>query len=166
MKTIIKIEIDYNSNLSHDYFIDEINYLVNEIDIFCEIKNNKYINIIEREKRYNSDKKDYKNKIIIDAIGYCQSEWQTYILYHNLEQDNKELIELCNELKKTFTHFNDYQVTKYNQIEIDGNIFNSEAIDYTSFSIRYIEFPDKKDIISEYNSIYGIDYDEYIIEIN
>ena len=61
METILKITQDCSSNLSYQYFIDEINYLVNNIDIFCEIKNDKFYNIVEREKNYHSSKEQYKN---------------------------------------------------------------------------------------------------------
>ena len=166
METILKITQEYNSNLSYQYFTDEINYLVNNIDIFCEVKNDNFINIVEQEKNYNSSKEQYKNKTILEASGYSQSEWQTYVLYHNLEETNKDLICLCNELKKSFTHFNDYSAEIIKRTEIDGIIYESKNIDSFSFCIRYIEFPDKKDILGAYNNEFGINYDNYEIDIN
>ena len=166
MKTIIEINKDYQSNLSYDIFKEEINYLVNEIDVFCEVKNDKYTNIVEEEKNYLGYKEDYKNKTIVNAIGYSQGEWQEYILYHNLDENNDILKTLIEELKKSFTHFNDYIVEKYEQEEINGKKFNSDTFDYTSFYIRHIEFPKKEDILKEYLEIYGKDYDEVIINLD
>ena len=171
MKTIIKINNDYYSYLAYQSKVDDINYIVNEINVLCETTNNKYINLIEQEKRYSSEKEDYKNKIIIEAIGYCQSEWQTYTLYYN-EKELKTPMhkmyfsDLIQHLERSFTHNNDYSVEKYEQTKIDGKIFNAEPHDYTSFSIVHTEFPDDNDIIKEYKSIYGKDYDTYIIDNN
>ena len=166
METILKITQDCSSNLSYQYFIDEINYLVNNIDIFCEIKNDKFYNIVEREKNYHSSKEQYENKTVVESIGYSQRDWQTYVLYHNLKQNNKDLICLCNELKKSFTHFNDYNAGIIKRTEIGGILYESENIDSFSFCIRYIEFPDKKDILQAYNNEYGINYDKYEIYID
>ena len=166
METILKIKQDYNGDLSYQYFTDEINYLVNNIDIYCEIENNKFINIVEREKNYNSSKEQYKNKTIVEAFGYSQGDWQTYVLYHNLEETNKDLIYLCNELKKSFTHFNDYDAQIIKRTEIDGILYESETVESFCFCIREIEFPDQNDILEAYNDIYDINYDSYEIDIN
>jgi len=165
MKTILKIKQDYNGDLSYQYFTDEINYLVNQIDIYCEIKNNNFLNIVCQEKNYNSSKDQYKNKTIVDATGYSQGDWQTYVLHHNLKETNKDLICLCNELKKSFTQFNDYTAQIIKRTEIAGILYESETIDNFSFSIRDIEFPDKKNILETYNDIYGINYDNYEIYV-
>lgn len=166
MKTIIKISNDYYSDLSYQMFREQINYLVNELDIFCEVKNDKFENIVEREKRYLSSKDDYKNKTIVNAIGYSQGDWQEYILYHNLDENDNDLKILVDELKKSFTHFNDYFVEKFEQEEIKGKKFNSEVLDITSFSITDIEFPDENDILDAYIEIYGKDFDKCIIEVD
>ena len=166
METILKIKQDFNGDLSYQYFTDEINYLVNEIDVYCEIKNNEFINIVEKEKNYNSSKEQYKNKTIVEASGYSQGDWQTYVLYHNLDQTNIDLIYLCDELKKTFTHFNDYTAEIIKRTEIDGILYESESIDNFWFCIRCVEFPDQNDILEAYNDIYGINYDSYEININ
>lgn len=167
MKTIIRITNDYNAQLSWESRNEDINYLVNEeIDCFCEVRNDRLINIVEQEKNYFSAKEDYKNKTVIEATGYSQGDWQTYILYHNLDDDNKHIIELVDLLEKSFTHMNDYSVEKFEQTEINGKVFNSESYDYTSFLIRHIEFPEKEDVLKCYNEIYGKDYDECIIEID
>ena len=171
METKIKIEIskDCYSDNSYRNYIDDINYVVNEIDCFCEIANNNYINIIEQEKRYNSNKDDYKNYFIIEAIGYSQGDWQRYKVYYNKDSNNVEQQNNIKDLKKllsqSFTHKNDYSVVKKELITVNGKEFESE-IESTSFCINYIEFPDNKDIINEYNCIYGIDYNDYQININ
>ena len=165
MKTIIRITNDYNGTLSYDNFKEYINYLVHEMDIFCEVKNNNLNNIVEDEKNYAGNKDDYSKQTIVNATGYSQNEWETYVLYHNLEEDDRNLISLVKQLKRSFTHFNDYQVEKFERTTIDGKDFDSEPHDYTCLCIDFIEFPEKKDIIKEYNEIYGVDYEEYIIEI-
>tara|TARA_R110000803_G_scaffold79086_2_gene144568 strand:+ start:11 stop:526 length:516 start_codon:yes stop_codon:yes gene_type:complete len=171
MKTIIEISNDYNSDFCYQRKVEDINYLVNELNIFCELRNTNYINIIEQEKIYNSEKEDYKNKIIINAKGYSQSDWQDYILYYNenelsTPQKRMEFSYLVKHLEKTFTYQNDYIAKKYEQTEIDGKIFNSEPFDYTFFYIDNIEFPNNEDIIKEYIALNGKDFDEFIIENN
>ena len=166
METILKIKQDYSGDLSYQCFTDEINYLVNNIDIFCEVKNDNFINIVEQEKNSHSSKEQYENKTVVESIGYSQRDWQTYVLYHNLKQNNKDLICLCKELEKSFTHFNDYSAEIIKRTEIDGVLYESENIDSFSFCIRYIEFPDKKDILQAYNDEFGVNYDNYEIYID
>tara|TARA_R110000850_G_scaffold276690_1_gene419693 strand:- start:139 stop:654 length:516 start_codon:yes stop_codon:yes gene_type:complete len=171
MKTIIEISNDYNSDFCYQTKVEDINYLVNELDVFCELRNTNYINIIEQEKRYNSEKEDYKNKIIVNAKGYSQYDWQDYVLYYNEKElktpkDRMYFSNLVKHLEREFTHQNDYIVKKYEQTEIDGKIFNSEPYDYTCFYIDDIEFPNNEDIIKEYIGLYGEDFDKFIIENN
>lgn len=163
-KIHLKIEADYFSGSAHADYIEEINELVNEINIFCVVKNSRYNNIIEDAKEYSSEIEDFTKNVIVEAKGYSQGDWQTYILYYNDYSDS--LDRLIKALKKTFTHKNDYIVNKYEVITIDGEEYTSEIIDSTWFSITDIEFPENKDIIEEYNSQYGIDYDKIEIEIN
>tara|TARA_R110000772_G_scaffold258599_1_gene375843 strand:- start:443 stop:958 length:516 start_codon:yes stop_codon:yes gene_type:complete len=170
MKTIIKISTDYNSDLCYQSKVEDISYIVNEINVFCKLKNTNYINIIEKQKRYSSSENDYSNKVIINAKGYSQSDWQDYTLYYNekeIDTPQKRIYfsDLVKYLERSFTHQNDYFVEKYEQTEIKGKIFNSEPIDYTSFFINHIEFPSNEDILNEYVEIYGKDFEEYIIEI-
>jgi len=166
MKTIIKIQIenDYTSNDSHDFFIDEINELVNELDIFCEVKNNRLINVVNEAQKNDSNKDDYKKSVCVSAIGYSQSDWQDYIIYYNKE--SKELEYLKEILKKTFTHQNDYFVSKFEVVTNKGKKYQSEAYDYTNFSITNIEFPNADEVLKEYLSIYGKDYDEVVINVD
>ena len=69
MKTIIRITNDYNSQLSYDERNEDIYYIVNEeIDCFCEVKNDRLANIVEEQKNYFSHKDEYKNKTIVKMI--------------------------------------------------------------------------------------------------
>jgi len=154
MKTILKIENDYNSNLSFDYW-KEI-FSETDFKFYIESVNKSFYLPIENEH----EKQQFKNCKIIEAKGYSQSDWQTYKIYFNGELP--EYIETA--LKRTFTHKNDYTVSKYEQAEINGKIFNAEPHDYTIFCIEHIEFPNENDIINEYNNIFGKDYDKYIID--
>ena len=170
MKTLVRISTDYFSNLSDDLYKEDINFLVNELNVCCNVDNNHFINIAEQEKRYNSSPEDYTNKITIEAKGYSQNEWQVYTLCYNenelqTNEDKARFNGLIEQLKKTFTHRNDYFCEKLEYTEIDGKKFiNPEPFDMTSFSITNIEFPNKEDIKEIYVSIYGEDFDE--IEIN
>lgn len=167
MKTVIRISQNYMSDLSYELFKEELYYLVNETDleILCKIKNDKFINPVEQAKNYSTDGVEFKYKTTIEAKGYSQSDWQKYLIFHNVEKDNENLIRLVDELKKSFTHMNDYWVEKFERIEIDGKIFDAEPHDYTSLCIRDIEFPDEDDVLKTYLDIYGKDYDEVIINI-
>ena len=166
MKTIIRITEDVYSEGSYNEHVDEINYLVNnEIEVDCKISNDRFLNQVEEQKNYNTNREDFKNKTTFTAIGYVQGDWQEFTLYHNEPDDSVALQRLVDELKKSFTHFNDYTVEKFERTEIDGKVFNSDPYDYTNFSIRHIEFPDEDDIKEAYLEIYGKDYDEIEIEI-
>lgn len=168
MKTIIKISNDFSGDTAYQEFCDEIYYLVNDADIEveCEVKNNNFINTVEEKKNYSTAGTKFKYKTEVEAKGYSQGDWQTYILYHNVEKDNETLQRLVEELKKSFTHMNDYYVEKFERIEIDGKVFDAEPHDMTWFAIRGVEFPDNDDVLAAYIEIYGKDYDEVIININ
>ena len=163
-KILLKIEADYFSGSAHDLYMEEINELINEINIFCVVKNNRYNNIVEDLKKYSSEIEDFTKNVLVNAKGYSQGDWQTYIIYYNDYSDS--LDRLIKILKKTFTHKNDYWVNKYEVITVDGEEYTSDVIDSTSFSIIDIEFPETEDIIAEYNFIYGADYDKVEVEIN
>lgn len=166
MNTQIKISIenDYNSENSFDYWNNEIENVLTELDLYCEVKNSRFINPLENNNK-TKDKKDYKNKFFIDAFGYSQSDWQTYSIYYNRKDTNLNYFnELINLLKKSFTHKNDYIITKTEVVTINNKTFESDAIDYTTFSITDIEFPDANEIEKCYIEWYGKDFD--IIEIN
>ena len=72
---------------------------------------------------------------------------------------------LLNQLKRSFTHFNDYYCQKYEYMEIDGKKYiEKESFDSTALVIDYLEFPNEEEVKQEYISMYGIDFDT--IEIN
>ena len=163
-KILLKIEADYFSGSAHDLYMEEINELINEINIFCVVKNNRYNNIVEDLKKYSSEIEDFTKNVLVNAKGYSQGDWQTYIIYYNDYSDS--LDRLIKILKKTFTHKNDYFVNKYEVVTVDGEEYTSAVVDSTSFSIIDIEFPETEDIIAEYNFMYGADYDKIEVEIN
>ena len=54
------------------YHKEDINNIVNDINVYCEIENNSFYNIVEQEKRYISNKEDFKqrfNDILIDITN-------------------------------------------------------------------------------------------------
>ena len=63
MKTTKKLTIvkDFDSHYCYELFAEDITYLVNELNVFCEIDNNNFTNIVEDQKRYNSCKDDYQD---------------------------------------------------------------------------------------------------------
>ena len=171
MKTILRITKDDFSELSYDLFIEDINYLVNELNLFCEIRNNKFNNIVEDNKRYLSSQSEYKDKLIVEARGYSQSDWQEYTLYYNeselkTSQQKNYFESLVTQLERSFTHFNDYSCELFEREEIDGKVFDADPHDWTTFCIDDIEFPDEEDVKQRHNEIYGENHDEIIIEIN
>jgi hypothetical protein len=160
MKTQVKITNDDYGQTAYDNYIEDINYLVNEQNnVFCEIKNNRFTNIVEDEKNYSSSPDDYRNKTIIEAKGYTQGEWQDYVIYHN-----KPIQALKKQLKRSFTHFNGYCVEKSEYFEKDGKLFVSEPHDFTSFVIDWIEFPSDEEVILEYINNFGNDFDKIIYD--
>jgi len=167
MKTVIRISTNYMGDLSTEERNNSIDSIVNGgIKVHCEIENNRMVNIVEDIKNYQTDKEDFKNKIVIHATGYTQSEWQRYTVYHNETEENKELDILIEELERSFTHQNEYLVQKFERETINGKIFDAEPHDITTFCIRHIEFPEEEDVLKEYLEIYGKDYDEVILEID
>jgi hypothetical protein len=169
MKTLLKISNDYFSECAENEYTEDINVLVNELNVKCYIKNNDYLNIVEEQQNYTPDE-EYNNHINIVARCYSQSEWQEFTLYYNdnaiKNKIHKSYLEsLIEQLKKYFTHKNNYFCQKFEYIEKDNKIFmNNEAFDMTSFSITHTEFPNEEDIKKAYSDIYGDDFDK--IEIN
>lgn len=166
MKTIVEIKSDYDADGAYHEFIDEVSFLVNEIELHCEVSNDRFTNVVEQRKNYFVDKSKFKNKTIVEAKGYSQGDWQEYTLYHNEPKDSAILQSLVDELEKTFTHMNDYIAEIYEQTEVDGKLFNAEPHDYIHFSIRHTEFPEKDDVLGEFESLYDLEYDEIIINID
>lgn len=167
MKTVIRISTDYQSTESYDDFVEQVTQLVNElVEVHCEVKNKDFTNIVEKVQKTYVDRDTLTKCISFSATGYCQSEWQGYVLRYNCEDDNIYLKQLIDELKKSFTHMNDYCVHKFEREVINGKNFDAEPHDYTAFSIRDIEFPEKEQVLARYNEIYGEDYDIVIVEVD
>ena len=167
MKTLVKITPDHNSTASYDAFKADINCLANELNIFCEIKNNDFINIIEEQKRYVTEKDEYTDSIVIDATGYSQSDWQTYTIHYNKKEIEGEIKKayfyaLIKELKRSFTHFNDYFCEKFEYIETKKGKLAvvNEPYDFVTICVDTVEFPTKENIETEYLEIYGKDFDK------
>lgn len=153
------------SSLSYEFWRENLDELVNSssLQISCEIKNDNMFNVIEEVKNYIADEQVLTEFISVKSIGYSQNEWQEYNIRYNKEASKNDIDYLIQELKKSFTHKNDYFVSKKEVIEIHGKSFESESFDYVWFAINDIEFPEPEDVKERYNSIYGIDYD--IIEL-
>lgn len=167
METIIRITTDYQSTGAYDEYVEDVTNLVNEsnIKVKCVVRNTDYRNVVEDVKNY-SDPDTFKNSVSFDATGYVQAQWQTFTLYYNCKDDNKYLKALIAELKKCFTHMNDYWVEKFERTTIDGKDFDAHPHDHKGFSMRDIEFPEEDEVLSRYNEIYGKDYDKAIVQIN
>lgn len=172
MKTLLRISKDNFSNLSYDMFTEDVNFLVNELNVHCEVRNKRDANIVNDMKNYQSSIEDYNNHVVIEARGYSQSDWQTYILYYNDNELNTPMYKsyfesLVKQLKRSFTHFNDYFCEKFEYIESNGKRYiENESFDFTGFCIDNIEFPSEEDIKEEYIAMYGIDFDTIEININ
>jgi len=173
-KKTLTIKRDYNSNDAYDLFKEDINYLANELNVFCKIENNDFANIVEDEKRYNSCKEDYQYSKTIICKGYVQSEYQVYKIYYNkFEIDTKLKREYLNKLfellQNSFTHFNsNYYFEVRETITLNGIEYDSKPLENGYYSVYNCEFPTKEQIYSEYDSIYSneFEYDEVIINHN
>jgi len=166
MKTIIEIKNNYDGDGAYHEFIDEVSFFVNEIELHCEVSNDRFTNIVEQQKNYFTDKSKFKHKTVVEAKGYSQGDWEEYTIFHNEPKDSTMLQGLVDELEKTFTHMNDYVAEVYEQTEVDGKIFNAEPHEHIYFSIRHTEFPEKDDVLSEFDSLFGLEYDEITINID
>tara|TARA_R110002072_G_scaffold264865_1_gene423786 strand:- start:10 stop:537 length:528 start_codon:yes stop_codon:yes gene_type:complete len=164
----LNISNDYDSSSAWDIYIEQIKYIVNELDVHCEIRNKKLINIVEQEQKYNTDINEYDNKIIIETIGYSQSEWQAYELYYNYFQskEQKALFDgLVVLLKRSFTHFNNYYFELIESIIVEGKEYeNNKYIENGGFFIDWIEFPNNDDILDAFKDEFELNYDKYIIK--
>lgn len=162
MKTLLRISKNHYTDLAYEYWCNDIQYLIDELDVLIEIENTRnFINPFESDK----SSEDYQFSESVTAIGYSQGDWQRYIIYCNKPINDVYLTELIGLLRKTFTHKNDYFCQKFEFTEIDGKKFiNPESFDFTSFCITDIEFPEYQDIKNAYLDCFGEDFDE--IEIN
>jgi hypothetical protein len=166
--TILNISTCYDSQDAWSNYVENINYIVNKLDVHCEISNTRFINIIEDEQSYLTDINDYENSIIIKSKGYSKGDWQEYILYYdNLEskKDRALFDDLIKLLKRSFTHFNDYYFELIKCIEIEGKeYYSTEPIEGGSFFIDWIEFPKDEDILEAFNDNFGMRFDKVNIK--
>jgi hypothetical protein len=166
INTKVVIKKDYNSNLSYDIRNQNIGYLLTELDLYCEIKNNSFVNIIKELQATNAYNNNYTDKLIINAVGYSQSDWQEYTLHYNKDEINKAYLkQLIKLLKKSFTHLNDYIAYVNELVTVDNKTYSSVNTECFGFCVNQTEFPESESIIKEFNEQFGIKYDtiEYII---
>tara|TARA_R110002096_G_scaffold319882_1_gene514039 strand:- start:586 stop:1101 length:516 start_codon:yes stop_codon:yes gene_type:complete len=166
--TTLNISTCYDSQDAWSNYVDNINYLVNKLDVHCEISNTRLINIIEDEQSYLTDKYNYENSTIIKSKGYSKGDWQEYKLYYNnLESKGDRALfdDLIKLLKRSFTHFNDYYFELIECIEIEGKEYeNTEPIEVGGFFIDWIEFPEDENILEAFNDNFGIRFDKVNIK--
>ena len=164
MNTKIKVTInnDYDSDLAYNIRNEDIRYLLTELDIYCEVSNNSFINIVQELQTtitYNC-KSDYKDKLIVNATGYSQGDWQEYILYYNKKETNKGYLkQLVNLLEKSFTHQNNYIAYTNELVEIENKFYSGENTECFGFCVNEIEFPKSENVIKEFKDQFGIEYD-------
>lgn len=164
-KTKVTIENHYSSMFSYENWREDISYLATELNVFIDSNSREYSNPIENK----TTAEDFKHSISVVAKGYSKGEWIDYTIRYNKDEvRSKEsklyLEELIEQLKRSFTHKHDYFVTKTEVTPVNGKDFESEPIDYTSFCINNVEFPEKEDIERAYLEHYGKDFD--IIDFN
>ena len=153
MKTIIKVNPDYNSSLAWELYKEFLQTISEDQDIHVTNKNSNYLNVLPTD----GDEDDYINTITIECTGYVQSEWDTYTIYYNELTDDIKL--LAEELKKIFTHKHEYYLQQIEELESG----HSKVIDTYGLVISNVEFPDKEDIEKEIKEQYNLKYDELII---
>lgn len=165
--TKVVIKKDYNTNLCYDIWNEDISYLLTKLDLCCEIKNNSFVNIIEELQTTKNYSNNYKDNLIVNAVGYSQSDWQKYTIYYNKDDVNKSYLkQLIKLLEKSFTHLNDYIAYVDELVTIDNKTYSSESTEYLGFCVNQIEFPQSENIIKEFKEQYGIEYDIIECTIN
>jgi hypothetical protein len=101
----------------------------------------------------------------VSCKGYSQSDWDDYKIYFdysNGEEEFDRVMDIASELKKLYTHKNDYFVQ---QIEVlDSG--HEKTLESLSFSIMNIEFPDESDIIYYIDDDLDIEYDTIEFNLN
>jgi len=153
MKTIIKVKPDYDSSLAWELYKEFLQTISEDQNIHVTNKNSDFLNVLPTD----GYKEDYKNQITIECNGYVQSEWDTYTIWYNKLTDDIKL--LAEELKKVFTHKNEYYLQEIEELESG----HSKVIDTYGLVISNVEFPDKEDIEKEIKEQYDLKYDELII---
>jgi hypothetical protein len=153
MKKILNVKNDYDSGNSFEFYKEDLLNLFNELDVYVENTNTDFYSVFKNK----NNKDSYKNKITVECKGYSQSDWDRYVIYYNAINDNIKL--LAKELKKLFTHKNDYVIKEIEML----NSGHSKIIEHHYFSIMNVEFPEKEDIENAIQDQLNLNYDELII---
>jgi len=151
MKKEIILEVfnDYESRNAHELYKDDLISLCQDLDIRIENSTNKLYNILESVNSYK-EPSEYKKHITVSCKGYTKGEYDIYKLYFNSYNDN--IKHLKEELKKLFTHKNDYIIKSFEVLETG----HKKEIENYFISITDVEFPENEDIKKEIqnNDIY------------
>jgi len=165
MKKIkLVVKNDYDSDCSWMLYVEDLHYLLEGLDVRVENSNTRNTNIVEKVNSYKKGV-EYKNYIDVSCKGYSQSDWDDYKIYFdysNGEEEFDRVMDIASELKKLYTHKNDYFVQ---QIEVlDSG--HEKTLESLSFSIMNIEFPDESDIIYYIDDDLDIEYDTIEFNLN
>lgn len=152
MKTVVTITHSEYNNEAYEIWSEAVSYYLQELNIHVERKNLRYTLPHYTNMTLNQP---YKS-IELGATGYSQSDWQSYIIYYEIGEEKKpEFKWLIEELRKTFTHKNQYVVSVTQETKIDGKLFKSETLEIDSIVINDIEFPDGDDVRNAYENHIG-----------
>jgi hypothetical protein len=78
MKTLVKITIDNIGVNSYDNWLDNVTDLAKTLNVQCKITNDRFNNPIALN---DCDNPQFDKVAVVRAVGYCQSDWQTYTLH-------------------------------------------------------------------------------------
>lgn len=154
-KTILKVEQSYDNSLVWEFYKEDVKNISEGLDIHVEHSNTTFENVIPT-KGYTDD---YKNQMTINCIGYVQSEWDRYTIYYNVLND--DIKSLAKELKKVFTHKNQYSIEEIE--ELDSG--HSKTITHYTITIMHIEFPEEEDIEKEIKEQHDLEYDQVLFNL-
>ena len=161
-KTKLVVKNDYESNFSWELYKDNLHDLLYGLDVRVENENDRMSNVLSRVNSHIKAS-EYKHYLSVDCKGYSQSEWDEYKIYFDYDKGFVEEIsrieDTLEELKKLYTHKNDYVVQKIE--ELDSG--HTKKLESFHFSILDIEFPSNSDIKYRIDEEM-IEYDE--IEFN
>jgi len=162
-KMKLEVSLDYDSDNAWDLYKDCILDMIIGLDVRIDNSNSKNINIFEGVSNYKKGV-EYKNYIDVRCVGYSQSDWDEYKIYFdysNTSEEFKSIEGVAKELKKIYTHKNDYIVK---QIEVlDSG--HEKLLNTFYFPIMDIEFPNESDIIYQIDDEL-IEYDEIEFKLN
>ena len=120
MKKIkLVVKNDYDSDCSWMLYVEDLHYLLEGLDVRVENSNTRNTNIVEKVNSYKKGV-EYKNYIDVSCKGYSQSDWDDYKIYFdysNGEEEFDRVMDIASELKKLYTHKNDYFVQRNRQAD-------------------------------------------------